>query len=50
MQDVILARLIFLVQIEYQELVFWKYICGLMFSFYMAGVHTMYISTIATFH
>lgn len=38
------------VQVKYQELVFWKYIHGLIFSFYMARVHTMLISTITTFH
>lgn len=44
-----LLLLLLLVQIKYQELVFWKYLCGLIFSFSMAGVHTMLISILLLF-
>lgn len=50
MQDLLLKHVyFFFVHIKYLELVFWKYLCGLILLFYMAVVHTMIISIIVTF-
>lgn len=53
MQDLWFSHVSFICKYQelskYQELMFWKYVCGVIFSFYLARVHTMFISTIATF-
>ena len=49
-QDLLLKHVyFFFVQIKDPELVFWKYLCGFILLFYMAVVHTMFISIIVTF-